>query len=250
MINTFRIHNNTGDMKSSPVEYFDFLKDCKKVDIHNEIKAGETVIVGGGGMLLGENGIEPWAGKLIEISKASKKSIAWGIGANNHTGFSSHYDILKDFSLVGVRDYEAPFEWVPCVSCMDTLFDKYKDFKGEGISIYTHANFRLQLTNETLDVFPTMDNTEDFESVIQFLSSAETIITNSYHGAYWATLMGKKVVVALPFSNKFFFFKHKPVITTDFKFEDAIKHAKNYPTALEECREANINFAKKVEAIL
>ena len=81
--------------------------------------------------------------------------------------------------------------------------------------------------------------------MINFLGSAELVITNSYHGAYWATLLKRKVVVMQPFSSKFLGFRHPLVVANNFDITD-IKNLPVYPNALKEAREANSKFAKKV----
>jgi exopolysaccharide biosynthesis predicted pyruvyltransferase EpsI len=88
------------------------------------------------------------------------------------------------------------------------------------------------------------------DDVIAFLGSAETVVTNSYHGAYWATLLGRRVVVVDPFSTKFFFLKHRPVIAALQDYTKAISRTRIYPESLSECREANLNFSVKVKNLL
>jgi hypothetical protein len=56
---------------------------------------------------------------------------------------------------------------------------------------------------------------------------ADVVVANTYHGAYWATLLGRRVIVAAPFSNKFFGFRHEPVIVRDMEeVGPAIKSAR------------------------
>lgn len=66
---------------------------------------------------------------------------------------------------------------------------------------------------------------------------------------YWATLMGKKVVLYKPFSNRFDHIKFTPV-TYSGVMEADIKKAKTYPTALQECRNLNLKFFEKVKQII
>ncbi len=88
-----------------------------------------------------------------------------------------------------------------------------------------------------------------FESVIQFLASAEIVVTNTYHGAYWATLLNRKVIVIAPFSNKFMGFKYEPVIVRGLKdVKDAVHDARRYPEALSDSRELNVAFYQRVKA--
>ena len=97
-----------------------------------------------------------------------------------------------------------------------------------------------------IDGFPTMRNTErDFVRVIRFLGSAETVLTNTYHGMYWATLLGRKVIT-FPSSSKFHGFKYPVAMSTPDAWKSARSKAVSSPEALAECRAANIRFADKV----
>ena len=66
---------------------------------------------------------------------------------------------------------------------------------------------------------------------------------------YWATLMGKKVILFSSFSNKFDSFKYHPVRYSG-DLEKDIAQAHTYPQALEECRKLNLAFFKKVKKIV
>lgn len=76
-----------------------------------------------------------------------------------------------------------------------------------------------------------------------YLSSFEYIITNTYHGLYWGTLLNRKVIV-MSFKSGLLSFKYKPVYCFDLKeMNDEIFHnAKNYEEALEESRKLNIDY--------
>jgi exopolysaccharide biosynthesis predicted pyruvyltransferase EpsI len=97
-----------------------------------------------------------------------------------------------------------------------------------------------------------MSNHEfDFEKVIRFLASGKVVVTNSYHGAYWAILLGCRVCLYHAFSIKFKKMKHQPGFitidaTSDEAVEDAINNAITYPNAYDECLQANIDFEMKV----
>ena len=83
----------------------------------------------------------------------------------------------------------------------------------------------------------------NIDEKLNFLSQFEIIITNAYHGLYWATLLGKKVL-CIPNKSGLFSLKYKH---TYFKKdsiinEELINILKSYPDALEECREINNDF--------
>jgi exopolysaccharide biosynthesis predicted pyruvyltransferase EpsI len=84
------------------------------------------------------------------------------------------------------------------------------------------------------------------EAVAAFLGSAETVVTSSYHGAYWASLLGRRVV-GIPTSSKFYGLKHAIPLCTIEDWPRFEKLARSYPEALDDCRSANIAFAEKVK---
>jgi hypothetical protein len=89
----------------------------------------------------------------------------------------------------------------------------------------------------------------DFNRVAAFLASGETVITNSYHGAYWARLLVRRVVV-LPFSNRLLRMRFPPVIATAQNYQQRAKEARPEPDALPICREANLGFALRVSELI
>jgi len=88
-------------------------------------------------------------------------------------------------------------------------------------------------------------NTEfgNLKEILTVIKRHKTVITNSYHGAYWATLLGKKVIVK-PWGTKFNYFKWKmPFLNEDnSNLEYCFDTATNYKTAWEEAKHANQQF--------
>ena len=236
--------NNIGDKYSGPVNYFPALQSYAVVDIFTlktrmDLK-GKPVIIGGGGLLH-----EGFFRKRIELIIDSNPGplIAWGIGYNSDIGTPQWKpDFLKLFSFIGLRDYNTPYDWVPCPSCLHPVFDLDSPVLHSAV-LYNHWEFPIQLSFPIPEL---SNNNKSFDEVIKFLSSGETVITNSFHGAYWATLLGRKVVVVNPFSWKFYTFRHPPLISNSGQLDQAIEKAISYPNALKECRLANQNFASKV----
>jgi hypothetical protein len=70
-------------------------------------------------------------------------------------------------------------------------------------------------------------------------------VTSSSHGAYWATLLGRKVV-GIPTSSKFYSLHHPVPLSHPADWQRFMKLARSYPDALEECRAANRTFFTKV----
>ena len=178
----------------------------------------EAILVGGGGVL-------HWPEKIAALSMFAGPKIFWGGGTNTHGSETPHWpEELGRFSLVGIRDWGGPYPWVPCASCMSTLFDNAPAPSVE-IVVYDHRDFSTGVTG-----LPTLTNTARMEEAVAYLASSATVITSSYHGAYWATLLGRAVIVSQPFSNKFVHFRHPPAFVSDGKWLRARK--KQYPDAL------------------
>ena len=81
------------------------------------------------------------------------------------------------------------------------------------------------------------------------IGSSEIIVTNGYHATYWATLMGKKVILYNPFSSRHDYFKWSPIRYSG-NLQADIEKAQDYPHAKEECRQLTLEFFEKVKQIL
>lgn len=239
---------NIGDLVSTPVQYFNSLLHFREVDIwdmsvngYKFLKPRDIVLFGGG--ILNEIDFEKF------FKKSICKKIAWGIGLFQ----SQKYEYLfSAFDLIGLRDFNRPeidnkkVFYVPCASCMSQLFDNKHEQKYR-ICFYAH---KLKTPADIIEKFkekniPILDNETPFEEVIPFLAQSEYVITNSYHGTYWATLLGKKVL-CVPFNDKFYGFKYAPTYTTFDTYETDMDKAVSYPEALNESREINLSFYEKV----
>jgi hypothetical protein len=310
---------NIGDLASSPARYFDFKHRVETLDIRSidpkfpepksgfggsitldEIQSSTNrvkyhLLVGGGGLIF-----KQFLGSFqaLETLKSvfTGKWIAWGIGQQVYPSFSSSQEnllekliserdkfnyvpYLKAFDLVGIRDAGFDYDWVPCASCMNPTFDKKREIKHDFV-VFSHRKFQIKI-----DRFPRMSHdTQSLEEVIDFLGSGETIITSSYHGGYWGTLLGRRVIT-FPFSTKFLTFKHIPSIypvsewvyskikfrpfkTTflnkikfEFRYGDKytcptdnwkniLANSSTYPHILQEYRDANLKFYQKTVELL
>lgn len=253
VISIYRIDNyNVGDNYSNPATYFDFIRDSEGIDIIGKWDSNiidrikNSVVILGGGGLIEHNDFMPNIEELLKCEP--KKIIIWGAGHNVHE--SDKIKMPKYFDkidLIGIRDYGSKYPWVPCSSCMSPLFDKEYGIRHK-IVVYEHQFERYRLS---INSFPKMNNREtDIKKVIEFLGSGEIILTNSYHGAYWGTLLNRKVIIVNPFSSKFYGFKYKMPMANENNWQTKLEEAKNYPQALQECRKANLNFAEKVKKLL
>ncbi|MBX9720929.1 MAG: polysaccharide pyruvyl transferase family protein [Candidatus Obscuribacterales bacterium] len=150
---------------------------------------------------------------------------------------------LQRCPLVGVRDWGTAYDWVPCPSCLSPAFDDQPQERHK-VGFYEHWEIPLQNPGE-----PLQKNNCEFNEAIAFLSSCETVVTNTYHGAYWATLLGKKVLVE-PINSKLLNMKHQPRVILNRDWKANQKYAVAYPEALADCRAANISFSRRVSGLL
>lgn len=233
---------NIGDMFSAPSRYYDQLGYIDSVNHHAIIKK-EICVIGGGGLM--HKSFQEMLNRRMQVM--GDRCIFWGIGSNNHDIMNSYfYDYLKKSPLVGVRDYVGDYRWVPCASCKHPVFDACFMVKPKYEYMYfIHKEFKSKLPSWVDTKYPVIFNdSTNIVDVCMKLSLGDTIITNTYHGSYWSTIMGKKVVV-YPFSNRFFNMKHEPLIVREnVKLSDIKDMTRSYPHALQECRNANDEFYK------
>ena len=262
--NIFRTdETNIGDSYSTPTRYFDLpgnKKDIYKMK-YDYKPPHENVIYGGGGFI---GQFRPMS-HVIKFQKNTNHRIyGWGLGEHTYVCLDEQTQCIppmnitypayiRAFDLMGIRDHHSHLyhaiphaRWVPCASCMHEAFDKEYEVKHD-IVFFTHAQLPMNIIHgmpkETWD-YPHKANSEmNFEETIEFLGSGDIVITNSFHGAYWATLLGK-VVCCFPWSSKFYGLKHQPLYcpTTDWWKTINEKEQRQYKSSLEECREANKKF--------
>lgn len=250
LINNIRRINpqNCGDTNCSPLKYFDLHTSYRELCIEKITNApyllsfikesGCSTIIGGGGLV--------YYGWLHVLRNLPKESIVWGIGLNLHGKrengtYPSFFDFFK---LVGVRDFGTKYRWVPCASCMHPFFSKIPP-PSRDVVVYEHYEQPIALP-QGCD-FPRLNNgVRDMVTALKFIASGSTVITNTYHGVYWATLLGRRVV-ALPIwdSSRFFFFKHPPLIVNEFSLKDLNKTIR-YDESLGECVNSNEKFHEDV----
>ena len=249
---------NIGDLNCCPQKYFDELSKYKSIDIMDlpNIKIKNKIfIVGGGGLF------QPYfadAIKTIEKLSLDNEFIYWGTGIDKNIQEETiNLDFLEKSSLIGIRDKNTKYDFIPCPSCMSKLFDKYFNApKTNKIILYLHKNHTRNYINHIKD-FPLITNSEKktFEEIIKYLSSGEVIVTNSYHGAYWGCLLNRKVIV-LPWidekGRKWLPYKIKQ-LPFQYSFCENINDINNFINkninnieALDFARTQNKRFLKKV----
>jgi len=178
--------------------------------------------------------------------------VFWGLGHNeidykNYLKSKSYWIDTSDIGIAGTRDFENEYKdhWIPCVSCMHPIFDGDYNVTQEVGLLFNHKSVKDNQLKEKYKDYPISSNTTSLEEMIKFIGASETIVTNSYHAMYWAILMQRKVI-AIPTTSKFFDFKYKIPISTFNDFNKELKNTKIYDGVLEECREINIKFSKRV----
>ena len=242
LLNLYRdCQSNVGDKASTPVDYFD-LGPVERKDfwgITSKDLEGRQILLGGGGLAIFREALEV-------LAPHAANCIVWGIGCNqaiNKPTKPTLPSLLSNCPLVGVRDWGTPYDWVPCASCMSPLFDQPRQVQHD-VGFYGHYDIALKDAGQ-----PYLANNCTFAEAVAFLGSCETIVTNSYHGAYWATLLGCKVLV-WPVNTKLFCFRHQPRVIQNMRWQQNIQHAVAYPNSLAECRQANCSFYAKVLALV
>jgi hypothetical protein len=256
LLNVFRADKtNAGDWWCPPIRYFQF-KRAKAVDILNfKMLPNEEylLVLGGGGL-----GRPFFQNAIQSIARPDRKYklITWGTGSDvleDRTGTvrrpgSLVGNYFQDFDLNGLRifDPQALHVWVPCASCMWRGFDELrKSPPRERLGFYEHKRVPLPIGDKKL--YPILSNDGDsIQEKASFIARFEIIVTNSYHGVYWGTLLNRKVI-CVPFKSGLFSFKHSPKFATEYLGNIYYERVPNYPDALEECRNANITYYKNLK---
>ena len=238
--------SNIGDLMSGPYRYFDF-SSAQVFDFRDEIPACETVIYGGGALINGLLARKP------HLAVKAQKRIAWGIGSTRH-GHTTSGTLPDGFDLIGSRDISCE-NYAPCTSCMSELFNRSMNPEHE-LVVYLNNDPRIPRPSG-IEGLPAAGNwiiggsnpDAYFAKIIAHLASGETVLTNSYHGAFWATLLRRKVVVAPAYSSKLQNFKYAPIRSSADGWRTSIRKAISYPEALDQSRMATLAFAERVREL-
>ncbi len=255
--------SNIGDITSAPLGYFTLSTDQQLMEISGwghenaarrqkwlaQFERGRGIILGGGGLMEYEK-VRP---SFEFVARSGRKAVIWGAGNNSAGNWpSARPSFGQDYSafgLIGCRDhgYESlGFEWVPCASCMHPGFDA-PPAPTRDLLFYGNPGPKgtRRLPKGFAEDQAAWNRSTTIEEVIAALASAETVVTTSYHGAYWATLLGRKVV-GVRVTAKFYGFRHAIPLCVLDDWPRYARLARTYPEALEECRAANRAFAAKV----
>lgn len=235
---------NVGDRFSCPARYFKF-DEFKRVDIMNvnrDLESSEVIILGGGGVFQAKETVK----KILNFYHP--KVIGWGIGTNKPDATYKAYECeLQKFDELGLRDagkmpgFDKP-EFVPCVSCMHSSLDVEVEPEHD-IVAYWHYERPHPETN-----FPTLkNNCHDMSEAVRHIQSGRFVLTNCYHGWYWATLAKRRPIIYKAWSSKFYYIPWVcPFITELSHLKTVLAHAELVEDALEEARKINIEFYEKI----
>jgi hypothetical protein len=192
---------------------------------------------------------------LERIPMNSVPKFVWAAGHNSDQiqDRVKYTRYLSEYRLVGLRDWhgaDSRWGWVPCASCMHSVFNRQHKVVNDVIWFEHKKRIVKDFGSDSIPRFVNSGN--NFEQTIELLGSANIILTNSYHGAYWGTLLKKRVVVVDPWSTKFQFFRHPPVLLNNRKqhWRDAVEQAQIYPEALDLSRAANQEFWVRIQRSL
>jgi hypothetical protein len=241
----FKHHRDTtnlGDAVCSPYDYYpEFAAQSSVVDLGQETPPCEAVIYGGGKIMGG------LAKTLGPNDRAAEVRIAWGVSTVQKFPISWRYwRAFGAMDLVGTRDWgDSRFPFAPCVTCISPAFDAV-DKERHDVVLYLHHWRSKEVALPRPEGVPVLENNNaDFGATIRHLASGRVVVTNSYHGTYWALLLGKKVL-CLPFSNKFRNYRIAPGYGTPEGWPGEISRARGSNEMLGLCRAANASFRARV----
>lgn len=257
--------SNPGDYWSTPKHYFDEFKNDEWVDVFEfhkkDLTSYDKIIIGGGGLLFNPNFDK--ALSLLQHPKYIEKVLFWGVGVNSFFDKGSTQEEideaifkfphkLKVFnkSQLNLRDKQERYNVVPCASCLHPVFDTEEKIVRKYLAIrHKKVNsFKNRLVYDVMYKIYTIDNT--IENVVAEIKRSEIIVTQSYHGAYWAALCNKKVYVLCPWSTKFLYFDFSVKLLSNksmkhFTSYNVPEVGKNY---LTQCREKNLKLYESLSS--
>lgn len=237
--------NNLGDRWCSPYDWLTWPSDYLVKDIRTEGEKYDVSIIGGGKIF---GGFSRFAGVQ---NGEGQKNIAWGVSTVQRFPISlKYFKARRTCTLIGTRDWgDERFIWAPCVSCLAPQFNVASEPIHKVVFYYHAGKTQTQGISIPSNIPSLSNNASSLEEALSFIASGETVVSNSYHGVYWALLLGRKVL-CVPFSNKFHNYRKSPGYSTSKNWLNDISKAKSQPDMLPLCRDATFQFFDKVIDLL
>jgi len=251
----FALHHvdptNTGDIGSAPSLWIPELYGADHIGLIDgsfgrimeaALHAEVVIIIGGGGLFGNEwfySQLEQFSSILHQTPNV--RAVIWGVG------FNTHYDkmkypppsVLKMAELVGIRDLDTAYPYVPCASVLHPAFADAVAPIHEAV-VYTHKrDTALAAAAVELGLPVYSNHGPDVGRAISFIRSGATVITGTYHGAYWGLLAGRNVAICGAFSTKFDKAPWDIPISHHADIKVAIREARALPNMYAECLLAN-----------
>jgi hypothetical protein len=246
LLNVFHCSaDNIGDRMSGPSQYL-WPSITQVAPFRKTLPEGNDAVILGGGQVFAQL-------DLLSAENAERKDpaslVAWGVGLPLH-GVKDGivHRVAQRFRAFSTRNYDWRDElhFVPCASCLSPSFDIAKT-PTHDLVIYNHR--KMPGAMDVPNGVPVMTNSVDDPMLaIDFIASGDTVVTSSYHGVYWAQLLGRRVV-CIPYSSKFLTFQNSPSFASSNSWRQSVGSAKRFPPMLDEYRSMNRSFARRVEQI-
>jgi len=246
---TFRHLRNTkniGDAKCSPFEYLDWsgLSNVE-ITVGDIREEGDPYDIGvfGGGKILRNLASQPGFNPLA-------CNVGWGISTVQRNPYSLKYNRAKKaLALIGSRDWESNegmggYDWVPCASSQHPFFQKIPEPTHELVFYSHHAKTKTMRISVPDEIPALSNNSASIDASLNFIASGDTVVSNSYHGVFWALLMGRKVL-CIPFSNKFSHYRLPPGYATPQNWLSRLSKSQSQPELRFLCHEATEHFYEK-----
>ncbi|PIE14134.1 MAG: hypothetical protein CSA70_03005 [Rhodobacterales bacterium] len=244
MLDAFFLHHrdttNIGDLACSPRDYFDF-GVTEAAAFGAKIPDVPLTVLGGG---------QTWKACVRTVERRASRAhdiVLWGVGIASTAAKSDAFRMMQErCALIGTRCAGLEHlgaRYVPCVSAMSEHFDTAPAPSHE-VVMFAHAGYSDHIRR--LPGVPEISNVDvSLKEAIHHIASGETVVTSSYHGTYWALLLGRRVI-CVPFSQKFHFFPDPPTMADPDNWPDFIGKANIAEGALDKARALNRAFYEDV----
>lgn len=247
LVNLFHSRaDNIGDRMCGPAQYL-WPNKVVSLPLARGLPGHISAAILGGGQIFSQ------LREVLSARNASDQAIsliAWGVGLPIHgTQDKEVRRVASGFTTFSTRNYDwrEDIEFVPCPSCLSTAFNFCREPTHE-VVIYNHR--KKPGAKNVPDGIPVLSNSvSDPAAAVEFIASGDIVVTSSYHGVYWAQLLGRRVV-CLPYNQKFSTFESPPSFAEPETWASSLKFARRSRPLLEEYRSLNMAYAKKVELAL